>query len=268
MSLNRIVAFVLSIASMSGTVSATVLNDTTAYTATADTTSVKTKAMEPASEHFYRFRPNQLIAPGVMLAAGITGVYAFDGFKNSIRHHFSGKQCGHGTKVDNYIQYAPAVAYLGLGFIPGVKHRSDWRERLMAGVTAYAVMAVVNNVMKLSFREPRPDSGARNSFPSGHTATAFTGAELMRIEYGPWVGFAGYAVAVTVGALRIYNDRHWINDVVGGAALGMLSARIGYWLVPFERRLFGLDKKKQNKSAAALLPMVGEANGIAFAMTF
>lgn len=221
----------------------------------------------PQSQHFYRFRPNQLIAPGALLAAGITGVYAFDGFRNSIRHRFNGKSCGHGTLADNYIQYAPAAVYLGLGFIPGVKHRSDWRERLMAGVTAYAVMTVVNNVMKVSFREPRPDSGARNSFPSGHSATAFTGAELMRIEYGNWVGLAGYAAAATVGALRIYNDRHWINDVLGGAAIGIISARIGYWLVPLERRLFRLDKKK-DIAGAALLPMVGEANGVAFALTF
>lgn len=215
----------------------------------------------------YRFRPNQLIAPGVLLAAGVSGVWGFKGLRNSVRHHFSGKQCGHGTEIDNYLQYAPAAVYVGLGFIPGVKHRSDWRERLMAGVTAYAVMTVVNNVMKVSFREPRPDSGARNSFPSGHSATAFTGAELMRIEYGPWVGLAGYAAAVTVGAMRIYNDRHWINDVLGGAAIGILSARIGYWLVPLERKLFGLDKRT-SPAAVAILPMAGQANGFAMSVTF
>ena len=50
-----------------------------------------------------------------------------------------------------------------------------------------------------------------NSFPSGHTANAFCGAELMRIEYGNWVGLAGYAVAVTTGVMRMYNERHWWN---------------------------------------------------------
>lgn len=215
--------------------------------------------------HDYKFRPNQLIAPASMLAVGVAGVWGFSGLKESVRHHFSGSRVVH---FDNFLQYTPGVVYMGLGFIPGVKCRSEgWRDRVMAGVSAYAVMMVMNNVMKVSFRERRPNSERRNSFPSGHTAVAFTGAELMRIEYGNWAGFAAYAVAVTVGATRIYNDRHWINDVIGGAAVGILSARIGYWLLPVERRLFGLDRDKSKKTVA-ILPMAGEANGISFAMTF
>lgn len=212
----------------------------------------------------YGFRPARLIAPGAMLAAGITGVYAFKGLKTSIQHDIAGR----GTDVDNIIQYAPAAAYVGLGFIPGVKTRSDdWRDRIMAGITAYAIMSVVNNVMKVSFREPRPDTGARNSFPSGHSATAFTGAELMRIEYGNLVGTAGYAAAIAVGALRIYNNRHWVNDILGGAAIGILSARAAYWLLPLERKLFRLDKKK-SAADIVVLPMAGQANGIALAVNF
>lgn len=215
--------------------------------------------------NYYRFRPTQLIAPGILLAAGVAGVWGFDGIKESVRHHFAGK---HPTSADNYLEFVPYAGYFGLGFIPGVEHRSDWRERLMAGLTSYAVVVVVNNIMKITFREPRPGTGQKNSFPSGHTATAFAGAELMRIEYGNWVGVAGYVVAVTVGALRIYNDRHWINDIIGGAAVGILSARIGYWLVPFERKLFGLEKKK-SPAALAIVPVASHAGGaISVALTF
>ena len=32
--------------------------------------------------------------------------------------------------------------------------------------------------------------------------------------------------------MRIHNDRHWVNDVVGGAALGYLSTTFAYWLYP------------------------------------
>lgn len=216
----------------------------------------------------YSFKPTQLIVPGVLLAAGIAGTYTLDGFKNTIRDHFSGYKKGHKFRADDYIQYSTAVGYVGLGFIPGVKTRGDFRQRVMAGVTAYAVMAVAVNALKYSFKHPRPDTGTKNSFPSGHSATVFTGAELMRIEYGNYVGIAGYAVAVTVGALRIYNDRHWITDVLGGAAIGILSARIGYWLLPFEQRLFKLDKKKNNDKAIAILPILGETNGMAFSMQF
>ena len=217
-----------------------------------------------AKGHNYSFRPNQLIAPGVMLAAGVTGVYAFHGFRNSVRHHFSWKT--HRTAVDDYLQMVPGAVYIGLGFIPGVNERGDWRDRLMAGVTAFAITTAATGVIKLSLREPRPDGSGRTSFPSGHCARAFAGAELMRLEYGNWVGAAGYVAAVAVGVLRIGNDRHWINDVVGGAAVGILSARIAYWLLPWERRVLGLDRR--TAPDVALMPMVGSTNGVALAIRF
>lgn len=216
----------------------------------------------------YRFRSNQLIAPAVLLASGITGVYALDGFKNTIRDNLSGYKKNSTFKADDYLQYATAIGYLGIGFIPGVTSRTDFKSRIMAGVTAYAAMAIMVNAMKYSFRHPRPGSGTRNSFPSGHSATAFTGAELMRIEYGNYIGLAGYAFAVTVGALRIYNDRHWVTDVLGGAAIGILSARIGYWLLPFEQKLFKTDKKKHAPDYLAILPMLGESNGLSIDIKF
>ncbi len=140
--------------------------------------------------------------------------------------------------ADDWLQYAPAVGYVGVGFIPGNKGEHNFRERLCIGVTAYATMTLITNTTKVLVKEPRPDTGTRNSFPSGHTATVFTGAELMRIEYGPWVGLGGYAIAVGVGFLRLYNDRHWFNDILAGAGIGIFSAHVGYWLLPFERKLF------------------------------
>ena len=56
--------------------------------------------------------------------------------------------------------------------------------------------------------------------------------EILRREYGeeyPWIAVAGYAVAVTVAAMRIYNNRHWLGDVCAGAGLGILSVTLTYW---------------------------------------
>lgn len=49
---------------------------------------------------------------------------------------------------------------------------------------------------------------------------------------------AGYACALAVAYLRVYNNRHWVNDVVGGAAIGYMSTAFAYWLYPkiFRRR--------------------------------
>jgi membrane-associated phospholipid phosphatase len=51
----------------------------------------------------------------------------------------------------------------------------------------------------------RPDGSANNSFPSGHTATAFCGAEFLWQEYKDvniLYGISGYVVAAGTGFLE------------------------------------------------------------------
>ena len=103
--------------------------------------------------------------------------------------------------------------------------------------------ATVNGV-KYTIGELRPDQSAHNSFPSGHTATAVMGAELVRAEYGNRLGLFAYTGALAVGVLRMYNNRHWFNDVLGGAAFGFAAARIAFWLLPYEQRLLGIRPRK------------------------
>lgn len=137
-------------------------------------------------------------------------------------------------KADDYSQYAPMAAVYGLNLC-GVKGKHRIVDRSVILAMSYATMGMLVNSMKFAFREKRPDSGARNSFPSGHTATAFMGAEFLYKEYkdvSPWIGYAGYAVAAATGYLRIYNDRHYINDVVAGACIGVISTKLAYWLYP------------------------------------
>ena len=112
-------------------------------------------------------------------------------------------------------------------------------DRSLERVTSYVALGAIVNSIKYTVREPRPDGSANNSFPSGHTATTFMGAELVRIEYGddsPWYSVGAYTVAIAVGALRVYNNRHWFTDVFAGAGVGILSARIGYWMLPYTRK--------------------------------
>ena len=193
------------------------------------------------------FRPSKLIAPAVLFTAGAVGVnwdwYASN-IKIPIKDYAGELRSQYGPKpIDNWIQYAPVAAYVALGAFGIGEH--SFPEILCAGATAYATMGALTNALKYTVCEMRPDGSARNSFPSGHSATAFMGAELVRLEYGGWAGAGAYAVASATAALRVYNNRHWFNDLLGGAAIGRVSANIGYWLLPLERRLldqwFGWD---------------------------
>ena len=134
-------------------------------------------------------------------------------------------------KYDDYCQYSSAAALIVMRAC-GVEGRSktgaEWlsAEAFSAGITAIAV-----NGIKYSVRRLRPDESTRNSFPSGHTATAFMCATMLHKEYGwrsPWISFAGYAAATITGASRIMNHRHWHTDILGGAVIGVGAVELGY----------------------------------------
>lgn len=194
------------------------------------------------SEDSY-FDAGQLILPGTLIVAGTVGVCngAFRRLDTGVKNGMDRLRGDHFFRADDYIQYLPALTYLTLGSL-GVKSKHSFKERVAVETTAYITMAALTNSGKYLFREKRPDSNARNSFPSGHTATAFTGAELIREEYGSGMGIGAYTVATGIAFLRLYNGRHWLNDVIAGAGVGILSARIGYWMLPLYQRWFKWDK--------------------------
>ena len=64
-----------------------------------------------------------------------------------------------------------------------------------------------------------------NSFPSGHTFTAFSTASLFAGLY-PGLTIPLYAMASLTGLSRIYVGAHFPLDVLGGAVIGLLSTEI------------------------------------------
>ncbi|MEP6711572.1 MAG: phosphatase PAP2 family protein [Ferruginibacter sp.] len=154
------------------------------------------------------------------------------------------------TKVDNYLQYSPAVAVYALNAF-GIKGENNFRDRTMI----YALTTVISSAAVLSLKSitkvERPDGSGNNSFPSGHTTTAFAAAAFLQHEYknvSPWYGIAGYAAATATGVIRLYNNKHWVSDVVAGAGVGILSTKLSYLIYPaIKRKLF------KNKSINAVV---------------
>ncbi len=155
---------------------------------------------------------------------------------------------------DDYLQYAPAGAMV-LMKACGYESRSSWGRMLTSDAFSVALMAAAVNGIKYTVARPRPDGSRNNSFPSGHTATAFMSATLLHKEYGwrsPWISIGGYTVAAVTGVSRIMNNRHWMTDVAAGAAIGIGAVHLGYYLTDlifkkkgltdsFENSVFGYD---------------------------
>jgi len=166
---------------------------------------------------------------------------------------------------DDYILFAPGVAVFGLK-MAGVEGYSDW-NRLMTSTAISGVVTVgMFSGLKYLIDKERPDASNLNSFPSGHTASAFMTATWLHKEYGltrsPLYSIAGYSVATLVGLTRQLNNKHWFSDVLFGAGIGYLGVEVGYWasdlifkdkgiITPYTKRAF-VDLKQSKPSFISL----------------
>ncbi len=135
------------------------------------------------------------------------------------------------TDVDDYLQYSPAVLILGLKAF-GYDGRSSWGELGTSAVFSYALMFASTQGLKYAVDRTRPDAD-NHSFPSGHTATAFLFATMLHKEYScrsPYWSIGGYWLSTLIAYSRLMNNRHWLTDVATGAALGIGSAHLGFFL--------------------------------------
>jgi membrane-associated phospholipid phosphatase len=122
-------------------------------------------------------------------------------------------------------QLIPNVAYV-LG--QSVAHwngneRASTRAVGMFKATAYA--ASVATVLKYSVREPRPNEHKdKNSFPSGHSTTAFAFGGYVMAEHGWQWGVPALALATLTGISRVNDNRHRVHDVLAGTTIGLAYA--------------------------------------------
>ena len=145
----------------------------------------------------------------------------------------------------NILQYSPAVIMYALK-AAGLKGRSDWPRMITADIASVAIMNAIAQGTKYTVKRERPDGRAFNSYPSGHTATAFMCAQMLHKEYGetvsPWISVAGYGIAATTGLFRVIANRHWCSDVLAGAAIGIFSTELAYDLTDLLFGEHGLKK--------------------------
>lgn len=216
-----------------------------------------------------KFKYQALIIPSVLIGYGVVGLESHtlkginEDTKAEIREHIDNK-----FTIDDFSQYSTFLAVYALN-AAGVKGKNNFKDRTIILASAYLIMGTTVNIIKKTGNEMRPDGTSNNSFPSGHTATAFMGAEFLYQEYkdvSVWYGISGYLVAAGTGFFRMYNDRHWFSDVAAGAGIGILSTKIAYWIHPLiQNRIF---KKKENLNGVIVPVYNGREYGLAMAVSF
>lgn len=90
---------------------------------------------------------------------------------------------------------------------------------------AQLVSQVWVQALKFTVQRTRPDGSNDYSFPSGHSASAFATASVLQRHYGWKVGVPAYVVAGYVATARVHDNRHYLSDVVFGAAMGIAGER-------------------------------------------
>jgi membrane-associated phospholipid phosphatase len=100
----------------------------------------------------------------------------------------------------------------------------DDNEGTIQFFKSMATSAVVTEVLKESVHKRRPNGSCCQSFPSGHTSAAFMGAAFIHRRYGLKYGIPAYIGATYVGYSRVQADKHYVEDVIAGAAIGVLSS--------------------------------------------
>ncbi len=114
---------------------------------------------------------------GVPLVAAGLVVKSEDDHFRSLRNDYLPSFNRH---ADDYLQYLPAAVMVGMK-LGGAEGRSSWGRMLASDAFSAVIMGGVVYSLKQSTRVMRPDGSNDNSFPSGHTATAFSHHAYQRI---------------------------------------------------------------------------------------
>ncbi|GGF10048.1 phosphatase PAP2 family protein [Flavobacterium limi] len=216
-----------------------------------------------------KFKYQALVIPTTLIAYGVIGLESHTlkdintDTKEEINEHIDNK-----FTIDDFSQYSAFLSVYALNTV-GIKGKNNFKDRTIVLASAYLIMGTTVNLIKMTGNELRPDGTSNNSFPSGHTATAFMGAEFLYQEYKDvsiWYGISGYLVAAGTGFFRMYNDRHWFSDVAAGAGIGILSTKMAYWFHPLIKRTIFKNKESLN---GIIMPVYnGKQYGLGMSMSF
>jgi len=145
---------------------------------------------------------------------------------DDVRNSVDATQLGWGSTFETGGGPIYSTIFVAGMFTAGrLAHGSRFRSMTYDMLDAAIVNFAYTEVIKVAVGRERPNGQDNKSFPSGHTSNTFALAAVAQQHYGWKVGIPSYLLAGLMGASRIDQDKHWISDVVAGAALGYIVGR-------------------------------------------
>lgn len=169
-----------------------------------------------------------------------------------------------GPTFYGFVQY-PSI-FGGILYTTGlVTRESEIRKTGRMLLQALAYSGTVTMGMRYLFGRHRPftssngsqyefswfsTAGDTQSFPSGHMVVATTTSTILAEQIDTWwARVVLYGFAALTGYARLYNDKHWISDVIFGAALGYGSAK---FVLAREREREENEKRKMKRKGGGI----------------
>lgn len=126
-----------------------------------------------------------------------------------------------------YAQWGSDVGLVAAYIVPPMmilNEDHDKTEKMIGFLGAQGLNLLITNHVKVKTNRMRPNGENQRSFFSGHTSTAFTSAGVVCVIDKEQCGLA-VGLAATTGYLRIATNKHWLSDVIVGAAAGFIVGR-------------------------------------------
>jgi hypothetical protein len=175
------------------------------------------------------------------LVVGGTGLFV--GLDEEIRDAFEDNRSSTTDDLSNIFEPfgngAITIPALAGFYIFGHFDENDKAKRTaLIATESFLITGLYTTILKVTFGRHRPSTGDssttfdgfttnHNSFPSGHTSTAFAIATVFANEYEeiPYIKPISYGLATLTGLSRMNDEKHWASDVFLGAALGYFTSK-------------------------------------------
>ena len=150
----------------------------------------------------------------IILLSGLLGAGLTKNFERKFQEAYSDNLLNpHIARLGDYWGIAGQFIILSSMDTKTNQFRYASNAMLANGLITYSI--------KFITRKMRPDMSNRRSFPSGHTSASFIAATVAHKTYGSQISAPAFLLAGLTGISRIHDNKHYLSDVIFGAALGI-----------------------------------------------